>query len=238
MHSPSALRPVPMTDAASITRTIATGWAPAGHEAFLGARPADGFVLGGISAGATLAAVTTGLAIHGKDNAFKLSQPPTGVFLCAPWLFTEGTLPKEYKSEWTAMLVNDGEGLTPGDVKAIQTSLHISELHSPLLTPAAYFRYGKVPNVPWPRSYIQACQYDPLRDDAIIFTQMLEKIGTDVKLRVFPDDGHAGMTAVLIPHKSTNPTIAEDTIDGMAWLLRWERVNASEPTSHHLFRPM
>lgn len=218
---PESRFPVPMTDAISAINKIAAGWAPDAHRAYFGANPQDGFVIGGISAGATVAGVAAGLALFGDGSYPKPDILPSGIFLCTPWFFRSENIPAKYRTQWTAMKDNEMvNGFTTANMDAIFDSLQVHDVKSPLLTPAAFFQNGARPTSPWPRTYLQACQYDPLRDDAVIFEKMLAGLGTQTRLRIFPDDVHAGISVLPFIHKSKNPTIEEDTMDGMAWLLQ------------------
>ena len=67
----------------------------ASNATSLGATPSAGFIVGGVSAGGQLAAITAHLA---KDE--KLSRPLTGQWLCVPLVLAEGIVPEKYKSHW------------------------------------------------------------------------------------------------------------------------------------------
>lgn len=224
---PEVRFPVPMTDAMSAVKTIASGWTPDfQRQHYFGADPKDGFVLGGISSGASAASVVAGLTSFSNDQQYELQVSLTGVFLCTGWFFRSETIPDEHKSIWTAMEdnANNFGFFKSADMDNIYHSLQVTDPKSTLLTPAAFFQDGKRPTAGvWPPTYFQACQHDPLRDDSIVFERMLAKIGTKTKIHVFPHDAHAGMSVLggmLGAHQSTNPTIEENTMSAMAWLLK------------------
>jgi acetyl esterase/lipase len=73
--------------------------------------PDGGFVLGGFSAGAGIAAIVAGIATYGeptRDGQRKLAKTLTGVFLGVPHLLAKDIVPEQYNNQWTAMEENKG----------------------------------------------------------------------------------------------------------------------------------
>ena len=213
--TPDFTWPTPMKDAFTVVGKIASGYSGT-YEPFFGASPADGFVIGGLSAGATVAGVVVGLAMN--DEKYRLDTPLTGVFLNTPWFFNEKNLPSRFKDKYQSMYEEtEFQTIKKADIDGIFESLKVTDWRSPWISPANFWLEGQAKK--WPKTYFQACQFDLFRDDALIFEQMLREIGTDVRVRMFPEDGHAGMSSMPAVHKSKDPTIEEDTVDNMGWLL-------------------
>ncbi|KAL0258872.1 hypothetical protein SLS55_006376 [Diplodia seriata] len=81
--------PVPIDDSWDAFKWVVA------HAFQLGADPSKGFLVGGSSAGANIAAVVSHLA---RDE--KVSPPLTGVFLAVPNTLPEGAVPEKYKDRY------------------------------------------------------------------------------------------------------------------------------------------
>ncbi|KAK2050022.1 alpha/beta-hydrolase [Colletotrichum somersetense] len=173
-----------------------------------GADVAKGFVLGGYSAGANIAAVV------GQRSGVE-GLGVTGTMLGIPLLLTKEIVPEKYAAEWvsreenatwsptfTSALVDDvlTAGLAP-DVR--------SPWFSPVNDPAA------LPKCP--RAYIQVGDRDPLRDDGLVYAKMLRDNGVEARVDRYPDWGHQGWS-IYAPADSP-ARLGPDTIEGMRWLL-------------------
>ena len=183
-------------------------WAAA-NASSLGANPSAGFVVGGGSAGANLTAVVAQLA---KDE--KLQPALTGQWLCIPAVFEEGTVPEKYKSQWFSREQNDGGGpmLDKEALDLIRKAYQYDE-HSPLYSPV---------NSPsglggLPKTHLQVCGKDPLRDDGLIYDKMLRENGVETLLDVYPGVPH-GVWA-FFPMLKVSQKVAYDMAKGMGWLL-------------------
>ncbi|KAM0244498.1 hypothetical protein ACHAP5_006179 [Fusarium lateritium] len=162
-------------------------WIASRAESELVVSLCKGFVIGDSSAGVTMAAIASHLA--GDEN---LNPPITGVFLLAPKILppeSEEALPEKYKemylSRTQAECKNDPI-LTPALDKIFHHSAGgntSSHLFVPLIWPTGH--HGL------PRTHFQVCGLDILRDEALIYEQVLrENNGVETKLDVYPGMPH------------------------------------------------
>ena len=229
-HTHQVQWPVPMRDGWNALSYLAKN-AESVFGANLDAASGGGFVVAGFSAGGTVTAVTTILDVYGDGGSTaggepleNLAKPITGAFVGIPLLLEQEMVPQEYRALWTSREDNRyAEGLATANVENIIDSLKVTDFRSPWWSPINTLVSSSAVNrhEGWlPRIYIQVCQLDPLRDDGIIFEKILASKGFETKIDVFPDDGHAAWTALPFPTKSKEPTIAESTMAGVAWVLK------------------
>ncbi|KAF2420970.1 alpha/beta-hydrolase [Tothia fuscella] len=209
--------PVPMQDAYHILQYLAEN---AGQE--FGAcleSPEGGFVVGGVSAGATIAAAAAGIHIFG-DKKNGLRKPITGLCLCIPWLLVEEIVPEEFKCHWNSREENKmGVGLSSANVQQIRNGLQ-PDVSSGWFSPFNVMqKVRKEENRPIPPVYLQAGGLDSLRDDAVVFERALASRGARTRIDIFPGDGHVSWTVSPERHINRNPTIKESLMSGMDWLL-------------------
>lgn len=86
-----------------------------------------------------------------------------------------------------------------------------SPLYSPLNWPSGHAGL--------PRTYIQVCGMDPLRDGGLIYERILrEEFGIETKLDVFAGQLHGFW--VLFPDMEASKDWRQKATAGFAWLLR------------------
>ena len=120
--SPEHPFPTPINDAWDSVKWIAS------NAPNLGA--SEHFILGGVSAGGSLAALTTHLA---KDE--ELFFPVTGQWLCIPLIFDEGLVPQKYESHWISREQNANvAGLNADSIKGMNKNWK-PDTKSPLYSP-------------------------------------------------------------------------------------------------------
>jgi acetyl esterase/lipase len=182
-----------------------------------------GFVVGGVSAGASIAAVCAGtdaLNHATSEGMVPLSARITAVMANVPWLITPEIIPDAYTDVWTSWADNENvDGFNLLSLKGVMLGLACSNYSSPWFSPIPGLLQSPKPLENHPRVFVTICQMDPLRDDGKIYCSVLESKGVEVKLVLFPDDGHNAWTVVPRPRNSTNPTFEEATLEGMRWLL-------------------
>lgn len=178
------------------------------HASELGADPTKGFVVGGISAGGTLTSIITNASLSEK---FK--YPVTGQWLSIPSLMDEVTVPEKYKQYFLSRQHNVEVPILPlSALDALAKHLEWDE--------KSWLRYPVLSDVPlskMPPAYLQADGLDPLRDDALIYEEMLKEAGVKTKIDLYPGcpHGHFGlMPGIEISNKAT-----ADIMVGMGWLL-------------------
>lgn len=90
------------------------------NAASIGADPTQGFLLGGVSAGANITAV---VAQKAQDEG--LSSPLTGLWLSVPLVFPSlDHVPEKYKDQWFSHEQNKDAPILDGEaIKAVNTHL-------------------------------------------------------------------------------------------------------------------
>lgn len=142
---------------------------------------AAGFVLGGMSAGGNLAAVTTQKA---ADN--NLSPPITGVWLGVPWVLEPEIISPRFKDVYFSREQCAG---APGLNQAGMALFHANykpDMKSPDFSPfnSATAHKGMPP------AYVQVSGVDPLRDDGLVYERVLREHGVKTELYVYPNIPH------------------------------------------------
>jgi acetyl esterase len=214
---PEASWPTPMQDGYDALCYLSSN-----AEKELGVDLSAGFIVGGISAGALLSAISANFSVNSKARELggqvpNLAKPLTGVYLGAPGLIPEDVVPEEYKPLWKSMdEFMDAKPFGSRMFKAIW-DMFGTDTKSPWFSPVHTL---SLTNDAFPSTYFQACGLDPYRDDAVVFEKMLSSRGTKTKIEMLAKDGHGGWCAQPQELKSTNPTPEEATMGGMEWLLR------------------
>jgi acetyl esterase/lipase len=218
---PEVRWPVPMKDGYDVLAYLAEN-AESGYGATLDG-PGGGFIVGGASSGGSIAAVVGAVSMFGDGSTQlkELAKPLTGLCICIPWLLNGEIVPEEYRTLWTSREDNKNtKAFNSSMVSQIAHALQ-PDVHSPWFSPCNAIRSGgKPPKHNQPRVYLQACQLDPLRDDAIVFEKMLASKGIRTKIDLFFKDGHTSYTALPSQVNSRNPTIGEGLLTGIEWLLQ------------------
>lgn len=183
------------------------------HAGELGADVRAGFVVGGVSAGANLAAVC---AQRWADE----SRAPamTGAWLSVPLIFFhEEMVPPAYRDVWLSREQNkDADVINAYALEQVQH--HVGFDHaSPLCSPFNSVNPAKHATMP-PRVYFQVCGQDPLRDDGLVYERVLSEAGVQTRLDVYPGVPHAHFS--LVPGLESSKRCSRDTVENFAWLLR------------------
>lgn len=194
--------PVSQMDAWDSTKWLAE------HASEIGADLSKGFVLGGVSAGATCAAVVTTKSIEEP-----LAHPITGQWLCVPSLMDEALVPEKYKPYFLSREQNKEAPILPSSaLDELQTMVHWDDKSS-----MRYPLNSKAPLSKVPPTYTQACGMDSIRDDALIYDEMLKEAGVKTKIDLYPGCPH-GHFAFFPGLEVSNRALA-DIMVGMGWLL-------------------
>lgn len=173
-----------------------------------GADPTAGFILGGVSAGGNLTAVTAQKALDEK-----LSPPLTGLWLSVPVLLSKETTPDKYKHLFLSREHNRNAPIFN------QASIdHVEARFKPDEKSPEYSPFNvKGAHTGFPPSYFQVCGLDPLRDDGLIYEAVLREHSVKTKLDVYPGCPHAHFS--FMPQLKQSRKCLADTIVGFAWLL-------------------
>lgn len=203
----------PFQDAMSIVQMVASN--PTYHY---GADLEQGFMIGGISAGGSLAAVVAGLTTADSER-YPLYYPLTGVFVTAALLFTDSIIPSEYRQFWTSREDNcDVEGFNTAYVDGFTAILGRSDYTSPWFSP---INNPPETRLGHPPICLHACGKDPFRDDTVIYEKILAAAGVKTRLHIFSEVGHDALTAMMpvTPGSVRDPTMEEETLSGLKWLV-------------------
>ncbi|QDS69146.1 hypothetical protein FKW77_010467 [Venturia effusa] len=178
------------------------------HAEEFGADPSKGFIVGGISAGGNLTAVTVARSLRTP-----LKHEITGAWLSVPFLLDASVVPEEYKHLFISREQNkDAPIMGSGGVDAFNNSW-CPDWKNEKTTPFA----AQNPFVKFPRTYFQVCGLDPLRDDGLIYEKVLRKAGTDTRFHVYKGLPHASWA--FLPMLDSSKMIVKDTMRGFGWLL-------------------
>lgn len=195
--------------------------------------PRQGFVVGGASAGAHIAAVIAGIAaVAAADPSSELVRglsplrhPLTGVFASVPALLAEAVaLPAEYAPLWTSR-VDNADALVMKTQQMHQCERRLApDFASPWFSPLNLDVHS-IKGYHAPRVYLQAGELDCLRDDAVVYGKIMSDNGVaETRVEVVKDLGHVGWATFPMPDAHTD-NIKTVSLDGMAWLLQrdWDR---------------
>ncbi|KAF1843269.1 uncharacterized protein K460DRAFT_289957 [Cucurbitaria berberidis CBS 394.84] len=172
------------------------------------ADPSKGFILGGTSAGSTVATV----AAHEAVDA-NLSPHVTGVVLASPYLCHHDALPEVYKkhdSSWEEHkdgLILDRRGMDWFNDK------YKPDPKSPLASPLLWSSHKNQPP-----TYLQVMGMDALRDVSLIYEHILREDGVPTKLDVFAGIPHGGPD--FLPTHSVVQQALGGFKAGVEWILR------------------
>ncbi|WPH01483.1 Hypothetical protein R9X50_00432900 [Acrodontium crateriforme] len=148
-----------------------------------GADALTGFVIGGESAGSTIAAL---LALRARDE--KLYPPVTGLFLSAGSYLDPNDVPQQYRDVYRSRndpTCMDAPMLGRG-MRAVFDACLKPDYSSPHFR-AAIWTTG---HVGLPRTYFQTCGMDVHRDDSFVYRDILQKSGVETRLDVYPGSPH------------------------------------------------
>ncbi|EXJ69515.1 uncharacterized protein A1O5_07551 [Cladophialophora psammophila CBS 110553] len=200
--------PIPMQDAWDTLVWLSQ------HAREFGANPQQGFVVGGVSAGGTMAAVLTQLA---QDRG--LTPPLTGAFVSIPLLLVKEIVPEKYKKEWTSMEDSkNNPSLNRNSIRHIIRTLG-PDVRSPLFSPFN----SRNPHAGLPPTYVHVGGMDVLRDDGLVYERALRDNGVQTRCDIFPNLGHAAWTIYATEY--SRPRLGPKMMEAMRWLLSREGSN-------------
>ncbi|KAF2163034.1 hypothetical protein M409DRAFT_68676 [Zasmidium cellare ATCC 36951] len=172
---------------------------------------ARGFIIGGASSGANLAAVVAQLA-----QTHNLSPPLTGQFLSLPLIFpSEESVPESYREMYTSISLNDKDPIQSLPSLHAILRRYAPNPRSPLFSPVNSLSFDPAK---LPKTYIQVCGLDPLRDDGIIYEKLLrEEGGVATRLDVYEKFPHGWW--LFMPGLRSSGEAVGDMVRGVGWLL-------------------
>ncbi|KAI0659767.1 alpha/beta hydrolase fold-domain-containing protein [Cubamyces menziesii] len=186
-------------------------WA-ARHAPALRASLKAGFIAGGTSAGANLAAA---VALRARDDPFFApgsGREITGQLLQTPQVVHPAADVGRYAPELRSMEEQAGAPfLTARKLRAFADALRAppnDERISPLLATS---------HEGLPRAFIQVFGMDPLRDEGLLYARLLRDAGVQTRLNIYPGVPHTFM--MVFPETEVAARVERDVRDGLRWLL-------------------
>ena len=171
------------------------------HASEIGADPTKGFIVGGASAGGQLTSIITNASI-----AEKFKYPLTGQWLCVPSLMDTPCVPDKYKQYFLSREHNQDVPILPASALD-EIKKHVEwDDNSPYRYPVLN---KDVPLSKIPPTYFQVDGLDPLRDDALIYDEMLKEAGVKTKIDFYPGCPHGHwmlMPGIEISNKANADT--------------------------------
>lgn len=190
---------------------------PPENVSFLGANISAGFVIGGISAGANLIAVTAQKWLQAKRL-----PPLTGIWLSIPYMLEYEIVPAKYRELWLSREQNASSLIVNGtDMKWIE-GIYEPDYHSVDFSP---FNAAE-PHKGQPPVYLQVCGQDPVRDDGLVYERVLRDNGVETRLDVYPGVPHGHN--VVFPTLKSSYKCNLDSVKGIGWLLKREEVEEGD----------
>ncbi|KAK4507461.1 hypothetical protein PRZ48_001196 [Zasmidium cellare] len=178
------------------------------HAHELGADPKLGFIVAGASAGGVCASA---IATHAIENPLK--NPITGQYLCVPSIMDKEGCPDKFKPYYLALEHNKDAPILSADSMRSITDHTGADPKSPWRHPV----YSKAPLSKQPPAYFQVDGMDPLRDDGLIWDEMLKEAGVKTKIDFYPGCPHAHFG--FFPGIGVTIKGVGDQMVGVGWLL-------------------
>lgn len=173
----------------------------------IGADPSRGIIMGGTSAGASLAAVSARRA-----QIEPLAHPLTGQWLNVPTLLKEEQIPEEWTDRYISIRQNADAAIFPASAMAVLQELTGWDMASPWRLPLN----SKHSLAGLPKTYIQVDGMDCLRDDGLLYDEMLKAAGVESRCDLYAGCPHAHAT--FVPGKAAERALV-DVVENFGWML-------------------
>ncbi|KAH6952539.1 Alpha/Beta hydrolase protein [Ilyonectria sp. MPI-CAGE-AT-0026] len=175
------------------------------------ASPSAGLVIGGASAGASIANAVVYL---NRDLGSPIKV--TGQFLSVAPLIPPPLVPEKYKDDYVSHEQNKNVTIPSEELTQLLLAAYKPDKTSPLSVPALH----PSGHTGIPPTYLQVCGLDGLRDESLIYERILgQENGIATRLDLYPGLPHHfwEFFPQLTKHveKRTN-----DTVEGIQWLLK------------------
>ncbi|KAJ8462286.1 hypothetical protein ONZ51_g11002 [Trametes cubensis] len=179
------------------------------NASILKADLSKGFIVGGHSAGAYVSAVLAHIA---RDDPFFEGRRLTGQLLREPTVCRYQAYPESLKAKFRSIEENKDVPPVTKDqldrLRAWYNAPPTDPRSSPLLYPS---------HEGLPRAYIQASQLDVLRDDGLVYAEVLKEAGVEVKMDLYPGVGHGWY--YNDPTSAASARAREGVEEALEWLL-------------------
>lgn len=173
----------------------------------LGADPTKGLIMGGTSAGAALTAVCAR-----KAQLEPLTHPLTGQWLNVPMLMSAHQVPQELKHLYISMQQNEHAPILPSSAIKILEKHTAWNMDSPWRSPLS----PPHPLTSLPKTYTQVDGMDCLRDDGLLYDEMLKEAGVETRCDLYAGCPHAHAT--FVPGKAAERAQV-DLVKNVGWML-------------------
>lgn len=182
----------------------------AAHAHELSADPSKGFIMGGISAGAGLTAVCAR-----KAQIEPLAYPLTGQWLNVPSILSERQIPEKWKHLYVSKQQNEHAPILPSSALDTLQEHTGWDFNSPWRSPlsSTHSLAGL------PKTYIQVDGMDCLRDDGLLYDEMLKEAGVETRCDLYAGCPHAHAT--FVPGKAAEKA-QSDLVKNIGWMLGLE----------------
>jgi acetyl esterase/lipase len=173
----------------------------------LGADPTKGLIMGGTSAGAALTAVCAR-----KAQIEPLAHPLTGQWLNVPSILSSNQIPEKWKYLYISMQQNQHAPILPSSALGALQKHTSWDTNSPWRSPlsATHSLTGL------PRTYIQVDGMDCLRDDGLLYDEMLREAGVETRCNLYAGCPHAHAT--FVPGEAAKKAQI-DLVRNVGWML-------------------
>ncbi|KAI0168684.1 Alpha/Beta hydrolase protein [Pestalotiopsis sp. NC0098] len=190
--------------------------------------PALGFVLGGGSAGANLAAVIAGIQASQRrdlvDGLPAIAPDITALFIAIPLLLHDDMVPNEYRALYRSREEHADAPFINTKSLAQTREMYKPDTRSPWFSPVN-LDWTEMAGLHPRRVYVQVGERDILRDDGVIYERMLKQNGlAETKLDVMVGYDHACWCNLPFDPAHTQE-MKEKTMDALTWLIgkEWDR---------------
>ena len=163
--------------------------------------------MGGTSAGASLTAVCAR-----KAQVEPLAYPLTGQWLNVPTLLRKEQVLEEWKHLYVSMEQNKDAAIFPASAMAVLQELTGWDMASPWRLPLN----STHSLADLPKTYIQVDGMDCLRDDGLLYDEMLKAEGVESRCDLYAGCPHAHAT--FVPGKAAERALV-DLVRNFGWML-------------------
>lgn len=180
------------------------------HASDLGADPSKGLIMGGTSAGAGLTAVCAR-----KAQVEPLAYSLTGQWLNVPSILSEHQIPAKWRHLYVSKQQNEHAPILSSSALDVLQKHTGWDMDSPWRSPVA----SSHSLAGLPKTYIQVDGMDCLRDDGLLYDEMLREAGVQTRCDLYAGCPHAHAT--FVPGKAAEKAHL-DLVRNVGWMLERE----------------